>query len=106
MLLPVMAAFVPMLIAMRIVSMVAIMAFMMTQGFLSPTITHSIFFLLLIDPGHEPFKLSTVQPDPPAHLTNIYGDTIAVLFFQSWFVASRTNHVDSFLIHNSPGTSG
>jgi hypothetical protein len=102
MLLSMMAA----MVTMGMIIMVTIMTILVTKTFLFPAISQSISFLLLIDPGHEPFKLSTVQPDPPAHLTNIYGDTIAVLFFQSWFVASRTNHVDSFLIHNSPGTSG
>ena len=102
MLLPMMTA----MVTMGIITMVTIMTILMTKAVLFPAISQSISFLLLIDPGHEPFKLSAVEPDTPAHLANIYGDTIAVLFFQSWFVASRTNHVDSFLIHNSPGTSG
>jgi hypothetical protein len=55
-------------------------------------------FLLLIDPGDESFKLSTIEPDTSTQLANIYGDTIPVLFFQSRFVASRTKHVNSFFI--------
>jgi hypothetical protein len=94
MLLPVMTA----MVTMGMITMVTIMTILMTKAVLFPAISQSISFLLLIDSGHEPFKFSAVEPDTPAHLANIYGDTIAVFFFQSWFVASRTNHVNSFSI--------
>ena len=92
MLLSMMAA----MVTMGMIIMVTIMTILVAKAFLFPAISQGISFLLLIDPGDEPFKLSAVEPDPSAHLANIYGDTIAVFFFQSWFVTSWTNHADSF----------
>ncbi len=91
-----MSAFVSMLITMRMVSMVTIVAILVSKSFLFPDIPNSISFLFLIDLGDEPFKLSAIKPDSPAHLANIYGDTITVFFFQSRFVTSWANHVNSF----------
>jgi hypothetical protein len=93
-----MSAFVSMLITMGMVSMVIIVVILAPKAFLFPGISDSISFLLLIDPGDESFKLSTIEPDTSTQLANIYGDTIPVLFFQSSFVASRTKHVNSFFI--------
>jgi hypothetical protein len=89
-----MTAFVSMFIAMGMVTIVAILV---PKAFLFTGIVPSISFRALFGPGDEPFKLSTIEPDTPANLANIYGDTIAVLFFKSRFVASWTNHMDSFL---------
>jgi hypothetical protein len=98
-----MTTMVPMLISMRIISMVIIVTIYGPKVFFFPDRVPRIIFQLLVSPGDEPFKLSTIEPDPSTHLAYIYGDTIAVLFFQSRFVASRTNHVISFFLFNSPG---
>jgi hypothetical protein len=102
-LLPMMPAFVSMLISMGMVSMVVIVMILVPKACLSQVIAPRTTFQLLLGLGHESFKLSTIEPDSPAHLADIYSDAITVLFFKSRFVASRTNHVNSFFMFDSPG---
>jgi hypothetical protein len=97
-LLPMMTAFMPMHITMGMFSVVIFVVVLVPEVFFPSAICMGIYFQLLLGFGNEPFKLSTIEPDTSAQLTNIYGDAIPVLFFQRRFVASWTNHVNSFFI--------
>jgi hypothetical protein len=76
--------------------MILVRAFMVIVTVVLFAVHRCIPRKILAGPGDQPLEFSPVKPDPTALLADVDGDAFPFPFFKSRFVASRTNHVDSF----------